>query len=298
MIKCSNCGQYHSDRPKACRTCGQPFPTATTTKIARIMVLILIVGGFGILSAALTTLGDKASETVGRGINNVIHPAAIVGTYDKVGDVVQLTFRADGSLHVEGLLTLYQNEGTWTARPMLANSENLQVSIHLERGVKSTAYQNVPEDIVFISLDGGRVLTDSLTDPKVNYVKTSNQARDHRKEKELKEMRDLMAPIRVGMGVQLEPINESDARALGLEVGEGAYVTAVGDNTPAQAAGILSGDFITALDGNGFNGRDGAIAYFKSKSVGDVCQVSVIRPAGDGSTNLLTINVTLRSIGE
>ena len=49
------------------------------------------------------------------------------------------------------------------------------------------------------------------------------------------------------LGVQLQPVSQDIADAIGLQKPEGALVAAVSDGTPAAAAGLAPGDVITAV---------------------------------------------------
>jgi len=51
------------------------------------------------------------------------------------------------------------------------------------------------------------------------------------------------------LGVQIQPINEGIAEGLGLDEAKGAIVARVEDGSPAEKAGIKSGDAILAVDG-------------------------------------------------
>lgn len=50
------------------------------------------------------------------------------------------------------------------------------------------------------------------------------------------------------LGVQISPVSEDVATALGLEAASGAMVMAVTDDTPAAKAGLKKGDIIVAVD--------------------------------------------------
>jgi serine protease Do len=52
------------------------------------------------------------------------------------------------------------------------------------------------------------------------------------------------------LGILIQPVNQVTANAFGLPRPEGALVTRVNPGSPAQAAGIKSGDVILALDGH------------------------------------------------
>ncbi|KQV70475.1 DegQ family serine endoprotease [Rhizobium sp. Root1220] len=55
------------------------------------------------------------------------------------------------------------------------------------------------------------------------------------------------------LGVQLQPVTPEIADAIGLAKPEGALITSVTDGTPADKAGIKSGDVVTRVGGNDVN---------------------------------------------
>ncbi len=63
------------------------------------------------------------------------------------------------------------------------------------------------------------------------------------------ELKDKGSVSRGYIGVQIQSVTPEIAESLGLKSTEGALVAQIQPNTPAVAAGILSGDVITALDG-------------------------------------------------
>ncbi|EQD44247.1 protease Do, partial [mine drainage metagenome] len=52
------------------------------------------------------------------------------------------------------------------------------------------------------------------------------------------------------LGILIQPVNQVTANAFGLPAPEGALVTHVNPGSPAQAAGLKSGDVILALNGH------------------------------------------------
>ena len=52
------------------------------------------------------------------------------------------------------------------------------------------------------------------------------------------------------LGVQIQPVTADIAESLGMKGTEGALVTEPQADSPAAKAGVLSGDVITAVNGN------------------------------------------------
>ncbi|MFQ6612197.1 MAG: Do family serine endopeptidase [Fidelibacterota bacterium] len=67
-----------------------------------------------------------------------------------------------------------------------------------------------------------------------------------------KVMKDLIEKgrvIRAWIGVQIQPLDDSNARALGLQTRDGALIADVVNNSPAEKAGLQTGDVILIFDG-------------------------------------------------
>lgn len=101
---------------------------------------------------------------------------------------------------------------------------------------------------------------------------------------------------RIGMGVQLVPINAENSGRLALDESAGAYVTSVAPGGPAKNAGIRAGDFIIALDYKDFSGPEGLATFCASKSVGYASTVTVIRMSLDSKPEPFEFQVTLGTI--
>jgi serine protease Do len=75
------------------------------------------------------------------------------------------------------------------------------------------------------------------------------------------------------MGVTIQPLDENAAKALGLPAAKGALVSQVGAGSPAEKAGLASGDVITEVNGqpvkdaHDLTSRIGAIAPGESVSI-------------------------------
>ncbi|MBL4890434.1 MAG: Do family serine endopeptidase [Rhizobiaceae bacterium] len=60
--------------------------------------------------------------------------------------------------------------------------------------------------------------------------------------------------VRGWLGVRIQPVSKDIAESVGLELAKGAIVTDPQPDSPAEKAGIRSGDIITAVDGNSIKG--------------------------------------------
>jgi len=75
------------------------------------------------------------------------------------------------------------------------------------------------------------------------------------------------------LGVQGQTVNERIAERYGLPVAEGAYVTAVLPDGPADKAGIKTGDIIVEISGREIKTMDDLVAEVRKRSVGDKVKV-------------------------
>ncbi len=90
------------------------------------------------------------------------------------------------------------------------------------------------------------------------------------------------------IGLSMQTVNESNAKANKLSVTSGAYVADVTENGPAANAGIQKGDIIIGMDGSAITSADGVILAVRSHEIGDTVKVTVMR-----GTEEKTFDVTL-----
>lgn len=96
------------------------------------------------------------------------------------------------------------------------------------------------------------------------------------------------------LGVQLKSgIDETDARALGLPKPEGVLVNDVLPDSPAQAAGIKSGDVILAVNGKEVDAANEIQMLIAEMKPGDAVTLTIFR---DGKT--ISKKVTLTEISQ
>ena len=79
------------------------------------------------------------------------------------------------------------------------------------------------------------------------------------------------------IGLSMQTVNESNAKANKLSVTSGAYVAEVTEGGPAETAGIQKGDIIIGMDGTTISSADAVILAVRSHEIGDTVQVTVMR---------------------
>ena len=100
---------------------------------------------------------------------------------------------------------------------------------------------------------------------------------------------DTAVPI-INEIINYEEINKEDRGYMGItgrDVTEafassynapyGVYVYEVGEDSPAQKAGVLEGDIIVAINGRRVNNMDDISDILKYKRVGDICKLNIYR---------------------
>ena len=92
------------------------------------------------------------------------------------------------------------------------------------------------------------------------------------------------------MGVSTQTVDESVAAQYGLKVKSGALVRFVSPGSPAQKAGVKSGDIITMMGGIQVTNVSDVFAGIRSHKIGEAVPLEVVR---NGST--LKLSVTLGS---
>lgn len=90
------------------------------------------------------------------------------------------------------------------------------------------------------------------------------------------------------LGVQIKPVSEDVASVLGLEAGQGTMIERVMDGTPAQKAGLKSGDIVLTFDGAKIDEARDLTRAVASTAPDTVSKVEVLRKG-----KRLTLEVTL-----
>ncbi len=93
------------------------------------------------------------------------------------------------------------------------------------------------------------------------------------------------------VGVYLQPLTREFASAYGIKSGEGALVSDVVKGAPAEKAGILRGDVVTAIDGRKVKDHGDLIVAIRQHLAGEKVELTVIRKGVQKK-----INVTLSAV--
>jgi serine protease Do len=90
------------------------------------------------------------------------------------------------------------------------------------------------------------------------------------------------------LGVQIQPVSEDVASALGLDAAKGVMIAQVIEDTPAMKAGLRKGDIVTAIDGTAVDGPRDLTRIVAGDAPGKTIGLDLLR-AGKP----VTLNVTL-----
>lgn len=84
-------------------------------------------------------------------------------------------------------------------------------------------------------------------------------------------------PAHPYIGVTVTSVNAFTAREQGLSVSEGAVVTSVNADSPAEEAGLQPDDIVTAVDGESIASADGLIIAAREHEIGETITLTVVR---------------------
>lgn len=84
-------------------------------------------------------------------------------------------------------------------------------------------------------------------------------------------------PAHPYIGVTVTSVNAFTAREQGLSVSEGAVVTSVNADSPAEEAGLQPDDIVTAVDGESIASADGLIIAAREHEIGEAITLTVVR---------------------
>lgn len=93
------------------------------------------------------------------------------------------------------------------------------------------------------------------------------------------------------LGVNIQPVDEMTAEALGLDEAEGAIVSQVLPDSPAERAGIKAGDVIVAFDGQAVEDSNELVRIVGSTGVGEATKMTIVR---DGEEMTMTVTTAER----
>ena len=96
---------------------------------------------------------------------------------------------------------------------------------------------------------------------------------------------------RAYLGVQVDPLNTSNAAQYGTKLTQGAYVVKVEPGTPAEKAGLRAGDVITAVNGTKLDNKTAIGDVLNTLNVGDTATLTIDRT---GQTQTLTATLVER----
>lgn len=106
--------------------------------------------------------------------------------------------------------------------------------------------------------------------------------------------------MRYHLGIALlEPINAQNSQALGLENGIGVWVSGLlfeSTLSPAYAAGIRQGDFLTKLDGHGISSTDTNLSGLLGKRPGDFVEIEFMRLGATPSVFVRRVQLSEKSL--
>ena len=81
----------------------------------------------------------------------------------------------------------------------------------------------------------------------------------------------------LGIAAGTVPLPRRIALRLGFEQGKGAVVTSVETGSPADEAGLLTGDIVTAVDGHTIRGADELVRILDADRIGRTIPIDVLR---------------------
>ena len=122
------------------------------------------------------------------------------------------------------------------------------------------------------------------------HFKDEVDLKSYRSIDDVKDKIDSLSKPILNLGVSIRVVDEPLAKQLNLE--EGLYVVEVNEYSPAEKAGLKSGDLIVKADGTRIKTFEELQEIKNSKEEGDTINIEFIR---DGKTKNTTITLTSTS---
>jgi len=88
------------------------------------------------------------------------------------------------------------------------------------------------------------------------------------------------------LGIQYQALNPQLATELGLNITQGALLDTIIDGTPADRAGLRSGDVIVAIEGQPVDDRHSLVSLLLEHVAGDTITIKILRDGKATETNL------------
>ena len=100
------------------------------------------------------------------------------------------------------------------------------------------------------------------------------------------------------MGVTIQPVDENTAKALGLAGTKGALVSQVGPGSPAEKAGLTSGDVITEVNGQPVSDAHELTTKVGAMAPGDTVTVTYLRKGQSKSAKVTLVERDVKQLGQ
>ena len=213
-----------------------------------------------------------------------LHPAA-VGNSDavQVGDVVLAVGNPLG-LGQTVTMGIISAKGRRTGAGDGSYEDFLQTDAPINHGNSGGALVNTRGQLVGIN---SQILSSTGENIGIGFAIPVNMARhvmdDLRKDGHVR---------RAQMGVVAQSITSELAESLGLKSTNGAVVTSVADDSPAERAGFKRGDVITSFNGQAVADSNALRNRVADAAPGSKASVGIVR---DGSEKTLTVTLAERS---
>jgi len=100
------------------------------------------------------------------------------------------------------------------------------------------------------------------------------------------------------MGVTIQPLDDNAAKALGLGSAKGALVSQVTPGSPAEKAGLVSGDVITEVNGKAVTDAHDLTTRIGAMPPGETVNVTYFRKGKSSSAKVTLVERDLKQMGQ